>query len=299
MNKKRILSWSLAVAIIAVAVIQFIPGEPLVVPAELPPAQRADHRLLNFEGIANFRDLGGYRTEDGRTLKWGHLYRSGKLADASRSDQAGLKRLDLHTLVDFRSELEKTEEPDQLPDSPGFEVKEIPVLDDGNEAMVNEIRERIETGNFEGFDPAASMEEANRQFADQFTPQYREFMHTILDADGQPVLWHCTAGKDRAGFAAAILLRTLGVPRETVMADYMFSLQPSLEAGRKQLLMLKLFKGQEAADTVKVMMGVEPAWLEAGFDQIERRWGSFDNYVRNGLQLTPDEVRQLRDTLLE
>jgi protein-tyrosine phosphatase len=299
LKTKRILTWTLAIAAIAVAIIQFVPGPPLVVPADLPPAERSAHRLLNFEGVANFRDLGGYRTEDGRQVKWGRLYRSGKWADASRADQAGLQHLGLHTFIDFRSSLEKTEEPDQLPASPGFEIREIPVLDDGNEAMVKEIRDRIESGNFEGFDAATAMLEANRQFADQFTPQFSEFAHAVLAANGAPVLWHCTAGKDRAGFAAAIMLRILGVPQETVMADYMASQQPSLEASRKQLLMLKLFRGDEAAEVVKVMMGVDPAWLQAGFDQIDRRWGSFDNYVSNGLQLTPADVQQLRDTLLE
>ena len=77
MSKKGLLTALVGVALLALAVIQFIPGAPLVVPAELPAADRAAHRHLNFEGIDNFRDLGGYPTESGATVKWGVLYRSG------------------------------------------------------------------------------------------------------------------------------------------------------------------------------------------------------------------------------
>jgi protein-tyrosine phosphatase len=143
------------------------------------------------------------------------------------------------------------------------------------------------------------MQQANRQFADEFTPQFRQFIHTVLDADGAPVLWHCTAGKDRTGFAAAILLRILGVPQDTVIRDYMASKQPALDARSKQLLMLRLFKGEDTADKIAVLLGVEKDWLEAGFEEIDATWGSFDNYVTNGLQLSAADIQRLRDNLLE
>jgi protein-tyrosine phosphatase len=195
--------------------------------------------------------------------------------------------------------VEKTEEPNQLPETPGFTVVDIPVLDEGNRNLYGEISERIETDNFDGFDPGQVMEQANRQFADEFTPQFRQFVHAVLDANGAPVLWHCTAGKDRTGFAAAILLRILGVPQETVVADYMASRQPALEARNSELLMLRVFKGEDVAEKISVLLGVERDWLEAGFEEIDETWGSFDNYVSNGLQLSAADVQRLRDTLLE
>jgi len=295
---RKILLWSVtAIALLALAAIQFAPAPPLVIPAGLPVSERDAHRLLNFEGIANFRDLGGYPTEDGRQVKWGVLYRSGTLAHSSNADLAGLQQLHLETLVDFRSAVEKTEEPDRLPDPPGFSVVEIPTLDDGNK-MVGEIMARIESGDFDGMDPDAMMLEANRQFASTFTPQYRRFIHTVQEAQGAPILWHCSAGKDRAGFAAAILLRILGVPQDIVIQDYMASRQPSLAARGTQLQLLRLFKGEEAADKLGILMGVEQAWIEAAFDEIDASWGSFDNYVREGLGLSDQDGAQLRDTLL-
>jgi len=299
LNIRKILGAGFAVVAIAVALIQFIPAPPLLVPAALPAEQRPAHRLLNFEGISNFRDLGGYTTGDDRHVKWGKLYRSGTFAEASRADLAGLSVLELETFIDFRSSLEKTEEPNRLPDPPGFTVVEIPVLDDGNKALVGEIMDRVESGDFDGFDPNQAMLMANRQFAGEFTPQFKEFVHTVLAADGAPVLWHCSAGKDRSGFAAAILLRILGVPQETIMRDYMASKAPALEARTGQLRMLELIKGEEAARKLTILMGVEEAWLRAGFAQLDTTWGSFDNYVEKGLQLSADDIQRLRHNLLE
>jgi protein-tyrosine phosphatase len=296
---KRKLFWSaFMVALLSVAAIQFVPAPALVIPAALPAQQREAHRLLNFEGIDNFRDLGGYPSTDGRQIKWGVLYRSATLAESSKADLHGLEQLKLATLVDFRSAAEKEAEPNHLPDPTGFKVVEIPTLDEGNKAMVEEIMARIESGNFDGFDPNAKMLEANRQFASTFTPQFRQFVHTVLEANGAPIVWHCSAGKDRTGFAAAILLRILGVPQDVVMQDYMASSQRALDARSSQLLLLRVFKGEEAADNLAVLLGVEEAWLNAAFEQIDLSWGSFDNYVRDGLGLTETDVAQLRATLL-
>lgn len=299
MTRKKLFWTAFGVLALALAVIQFIPPEPLVVPAQLPPEQRESHRLLNFEGIHNLRDLGGYATTDGFRVKWGKLYRSANFAEASPADLAALSQLQLATVIDLRSSAEKEEEPNRLPDPLPFELVEIPILDEGNQALVGEVMERVESGDFDGFDPAQKMQQANRQFASVFTPQFRQLLDTVVAADGTPVLWHCTAGKDRTGFAAAVLLRILGVPRETIMQDYMASREPALASRRSQLLMLRLFKGEETAAKIEVMMGVEPAWLEAGFDEIDASWGSFDAYVRDGLQLDEADLEALRANLLQ
>ena len=296
---KRLGWWTFGLLAVALAAIQFIPSPPVMIPAELPVAQRNDHRLLNFGGIHNFRDLGGYRSEDGRQVRWGRLYRTANLHEATDADLRALQQLGLTYLIDFRSDAEKAEEPHRLPDPASFEVVEIPILDEGNNAMVGEVIERVESGDFSGFDPDEFMLTANRQFAGQFTPEFRRFITQVQAAEGAPVAWNCSAGKDRTGFAAAILLRILGVPMETVMQDYMASNAPSLEARKSQLLLLRLFKGDEAAAKLGVMMGVEAPWLQAAFDEIDARWGSFERYVAEGLQLAPDDIAALRGYLLE
>ena len=299
MSKKNLLWTAFGVLVLAMTVVQFIPAPALLVPAALPAEQREAHRLLNFEGIANFRDLGGYATTDGKQVRWGKLYRSGTFAQASRADLQNLPKLGLQTFIDFRSSAEQEEEPNRLPDPPGFQVVNIPILDDGNKALVGEVMQRIETGDFDDFDPDQAMLRANRQFASDFTPQISEFVHTVLAADGNPVVWHCSAGKDRSGFAAAVLLRILGVPRHMVMQDYMASLEPALASRHNQIRKLRLLKGEQVAEKLQVMMGVEEAWLEAAFEQVDATWGSFDNYVHEGLQLSDKDIARLRDTLLQ
>ena len=299
MTRKRFFWPAVALFGLAIALIQFVPSPPLVVPALLPSAEREAHRLLNFEGIPNFRDLGGYRTRDGRQVRWGSLYRSGTMAEASDADLRALGQLHLSTLIDFRSLAEKTREPNRLPQAPGFDVVEIPILDQGNSAIAEKIMERIDTGDFEGFDPDRIMLNANQQFAVQFTPQFRRFMHSVLEANGEPVVWHCTAGKDRTGFASAVLLRLLGVPEDIVMQDYLASGEQALDARRSQLLLLRLFKGEEAAGKLGILLGVERGWLQAAFDAIDSHWGGFDRYVSEGLQLDASDVAQLKRALLE
>ncbi len=298
--KRKVLFWSAFVLLVAImAVIQFIPSAPVIVPSQLPQQEREAHRVFNFEGIANFRDLGGYATEDGRQTRWGVLYRSGNFSTASRSDSAVLSGLGLSSLVDFRSAAEKEEEPHQLPEPLTFELVEIPVMDGGDHSVADEIIARIESGDFDSFDPDGFMITANRKFASTFTPQFREFIELVQEADGEPIAWHCSAGKDRTGFAAAILLRILGVPMTTVLDDYALSREYALAARQKDLTLLRLFKGQQAAEKLAVVMGVEREWLEAAFAEIDARYGDFDSYVEQGLGLDEAGVQRLRATLLE
>lgn len=299
MNRKSLFWSAFGVLVLIMGVIQFIPSEPVVVPSQLPPGERAAHRLLNFEGIANFRDLGGYETSDGRHTKWGVLYRSGNFSTASRSDSEVLNSLELHALVDFRSSAEKEEEPHQLPEPLPFELVEIPTMDGGDHSVTNEIMVRIESGDFSDFEPDAFMITANRKFATEFTPQFSEFIQLVLEAGGEPVAWNCSAGKDRTGFATAIVLRTLGVPMDTILEDYALSKEYSLAARKKELMMLRLFKGDEAADKLAVILGVEKPWLEAAFDEIDQQHGSFDTYTKQALGLEPADIEQLRNALLE
>jgi protein-tyrosine phosphatase len=297
---KKSLAWTgLIIAAVLVALIQFIPAEPVVIPAQLPAESREQHRVLNFEGIANFRDLGGYPTLDGRHTRWGVMYRSGNLSKASRVDTDIVNRLGLAKLIDFRSAAEKEEEPDQLPEPRDFEVVEIPTLDGGDNSVADEIMARIENGKFSDFDPNGFMLDANRRFTYEFAPQFKQFIETVAAAQGEPVLWHCSAGKDRAGFASAILLRILGVPQDVVMKDYMLSKTYALEARQKELLLLRTLKGDEAADKLTILMGVEESWLEAAFNEIDARYGNFDGYVREALGLDTHDVIQLKSKLLE
>ena len=255
-------------------------------------------RHLALEGAPNFRDLGGYATGDGRTLKWGTFFRSDNLAHLTDEDLASVSALGVKLVCDFRSEPEKAADPDRLPAVNPPAVAAFPI---GAESfMVKDLRERISSGDLEGLDLRAMMIEGNRQFATTFAPQYAAMFERITNPENLPALVHCTAGKDRAGFASAMILSVLGVPRETVMADFLLTNHYTAAATEKRLRMIKLFSLFRAdTDALRPLFGVEPAYLEAAFEAISKEHGDFDTYRRSALGLDDAELEVFRALALE
>ena len=272
--------------------------KPIVFQKDLSAAEREAHRRISFAGSYNFRDLGGYATADGATVKWGALYRADNLAKLTDPDLTALNALGLYRLVDFRADFEKAADPDRLPTNLGFQVVELPIFDT-NSQLGQSIRDRILNGDVNGIDADKLLIDANTQFATDFTPQFKAFIQEVLVAEGKPVMFHCTAGKDRTGFAAAILLRLLGVPQETVLRDYLLSKEYSMEARARDIFILRLTKGEQTAGVVEKLSGVDAAYLQAAFQAIDTRYGSFTAYARDGLGLSDEEVARLRTNLLE
>lgn len=264
--------------------------------AGMPDHVRQRH--LALEGAPNFRDLGGYETSDGRRVKWGRLYRSDDLAQLTDADVARVAELGIQLVCDFRAESERQAEPDRLPSADPPDVAALPI---GAESfLVNDLRERIRTGDLEGLDLRAMMIEGNRQFATTFAPQYAAMFERIAQPANLPALVHCTAGKDRAGFASALILSALGVPRETVMADFLLTNHYTAAATERQLLLIRVFSLFRAdADALRPLFGVEPAYLDAAFEAIEAQHGTFDAYRRDALGLDDAELEAFRALLLE
>lgn len=258
----------------------------------------ADHqRVLPFRQVANFRDLGGYPAADGKQVKWGILYRSGHFANATPSDLKRLQTLNIDTVIDFRSVQEKEQEPDRLPNHGRMKTLALPMLDVVNEAMAKEIHAAVKNNNFQDFDAAEKMLHMYEWMAREHVAEYQQFMQTILAAEGKPVLWHCTAGKDRTGFGAAILLRLLGVEDKLIIEDYLLSKQ-HVEKRWRLIIMLLLTRGREPIRIMKKLMSVDETWIQAAFHAVNQQWGNFENYMKNGLKLTQADIAQLRENLL-
>jgi len=262
----------------------------------MPPHVQKRHIVL--EGAPNFRDLGGYATADGRHVKWGQFYRSDDLGSLTDADVEKLAGLGLELVCDFRSPVEKEAEPDRLPAQDPPAVADLAI---GAESfMVKDLRERIGSGDLEGLDLRAMMIEGNRQFATTFAPQYAAMFERITRPENRPALVHCTAGKDRAGFASAMILSVLGVPRETVMEDFLLTNRYTQDATDRQLMMIEVFSlFRTDADQLRPLFGVEPAYLEAAFEAIDQRYGDFDTYRREALGLDDAEVEAFRAAALE
>lgn len=267
-------------------------------PVDYPETQRVAHRRALLKGTHNTRDIGGYQTIDGRSIRWGMLYRSDRLSKLRSRDKPTLQRMNLYSVIDFRSVYERERSPDRLPAEYNIKYIALPILDEGNAMIGKDIRDRIKNGNITGIDPHAMLIGANQEFVVDFREQYRAFLKILLEAEGQAVLWHCTSGKDRAGFAAALILTLLGVPEKTVFEDYLLTnryLQPSL---RRQLQIVRLVKGHKVRDLLHGFTIANEAFLRTAFDTVAREFGSFDAYIRDGLGITHDEVNLLKSRYL-
>jgi protein-tyrosine phosphatase len=255
-------------------------------------------RQLAFSGVKNLRELGGYRTTDGKTIRWGVLYRSAHLQKLTDADLKRLADLALDRIIDFRAVHEKEEEPDRLPADADIRIVELPILDSTTE-LWHDARDHFMKDDFRNVDSAKFMIRTNIELATRFTPQMSRFIHELLAAKGRPVLFHCAAGKDRTGYAAAMILRILGVPMETVMEDYLLSNQYYLSTHSWDLFVLRLMKGKRFSQALKGFLEVRPAYLSAAFETINREFGSFEKYVRNGLGLSEHDIQLLRGFYLE
>ena len=255
--------------------------------------QTEEHRLLPMDGSHNTRELGGYKTTDGKTIKWGKLFRSDKLSDISKTDQAYLQNLGIKKIVDFRSEQEKAEDPNIIPT--GISYVEMPISVDG--AMRSKI-EAVLKGETDR-EVQSFLIDANKEFVTNYADVYENFLRGLIDDDA-PTLFHCTAGKDRAGFAAAITLIALGVSKEDVINDYMKTnafTQERIEEILGQIELMSLY--QSDVEILRPLLGVEQIYIETAFKTAEDKYGSLENFIRNGLNISDEDIQKLRNKFLE
>lgn len=274
-----------------------IPLDARPIPLQLATEQGESVRKLPFDGANNFRDLGGYTTSDGKTLRWGMLYRSDKLSDLSEKDEQYLEQLDIRRIVDFRSDLERSKEPNRIAPDSSIAIVNKPIAIDA--AAVDQIKDRIVASDATADEMGQLLITANRQMVEDFTPVYREYLQELLNADNYPTVFHCTAGKDRTGLAAALVLSAVGVPHETVMQDYLATNIYTAEYIDKMVMLIKagsLFRANSEA--VRALFAVDERYLEEAFSAIDEHYGSLDNYLTTGLGLGAAERARLRALLL-
>jgi protein-tyrosine phosphatase len=252
--------------------------------------QSEEYRLLPMDGAFNTRELGGYKTTDGKSVKWGMLFRSDKLSDLS---ELYLQSLGIKRIVDFRSEGEKTEDPNIIPE--GINYIETPINVDG--AMRSKI-EAVLKGETKK-EIKSFLVDANKEFVTNYTSVYEDFLRGLIDEDG-PTLFHCTAGKDRAGFAAAITLIALGVSKEDVIEDYMKTNIFTKDKIDEMIDKIKLMSLYQAdAEILRPLIGVERIYIETAFKTAEEKYGSLENFIREGLNISDEEIQILRNKFVE
>jgi protein-tyrosine phosphatase len=279
-----------------------IPGQTGRIYFHLKPASGPTRvvsiRRLPLEGAKNFRDLGGYRTLDGHYVRWGLVYRSNHLVNLTAKDFEYVNSLGIRLICDVRSDSERGRAPDHwVGITPEFLA--VPI---GSNLITSptaeDLKRRIAAINGQTNDSVRAYE-----YATKYAGQYAKILQRLASGD-LPAVEHCTAGKDRTGVFSAILLTALGVPREVVIQDYLLSNQYLLAPDTIQNTAADLqraFGLPELPDiaTVRTIMTSKPETLEGALDQIEKKYGSFENYLRDALHLSDLDLAALRRRLLE
>ncbi|MCD6586543.1 MAG: tyrosine-protein phosphatase [Desulfobacteraceae bacterium] len=177
-------------------------------------------RRVFLEGTVNFRDIGGYKTSDGREVKWGKVFRSDGLARLTDKDHQVLSQMGIERVFDFRSPAEVSEAPDKLPEDGSIIHVNLPVTY-GSIDFVDAMA-RLKQGDASWLTPDFMVNSYIRNI-EEFAGAWGDVINFIADSKGTALLFHCTGGKDRTGTCAALILLMLGVDEETVVKDHQLS----------------------------------------------------------------------------
>jgi protein-tyrosine phosphatase len=252
------------------------PGAATATAAVAKPGQS-----LGIESLPNLRDLGGYKTSDGATVAGKLVYRSSQLTDISEGDMKKLDNLNLKTDLDLRTAQERNPNPDQLP--PGVNSIWLNVL--ANAALGGGKAEAVLKAMYRQF---ITLPSANKSYSQLFL--------TLADQKQLPALFHCTGGKDRTGWAAAAFLTLLGVPKETVMQDYLRTNDYVLPAVQKANAAFVQAGGDPSIPSA--IQGAKKEYLEAAFDEMSTKYGTIEQYFSEGLGIDASQQKALRGLYL-
>jgi len=246
------------------------------------------NRHVNLIGASNFRDLGGYETEDGMKLKRGLIYRSDNLSHLSEEDLQKINEIGIKTVCDFRSDFELDEFPSLFSEKTLPKLKHIPIKTLGT----RDLRELSIKDDVTSEEMAREMQHHYVLYVHQHKKKYRDFINLV--AFGEiPLVFHCFAGKDRTGFGALLYLGLLGVKKETIIEDY--------------LLTNKFFKGpivnEEWRDTssekLQPLFEARVDYINAAFSEIYSSYNSIEDFVVKELEIDRQTLDLLKTRILE
>lgn len=257
----------------------------LLIPC-LGMAQLADStkRLVHLKGALNFRDIGGYPTKDGKSVKWNRVFRSASIAGLTDADMDTLRDKRIYTVIDLRGTQESAAAPDRL--LKGTDYTLSPAGSDSlpsSAQMAAYLKKGDFLDNFYG-------DGGIRHFGERYKPVFQKLLQLN---DTTALLYHCSGGRDRTGMATALFLYTLGVPQETIAADFTASNVYLLP------MMGKMFEPMAKAtgmsnEEIKKKMDLRPELLEIFFKSIEKKYGSIEKFMKKEMGIGKKERTILR-----
>jgi protein-tyrosine phosphatase len=262
---------------------------------------RVAERLLPLQGGRNFRDLGGYRAADGRQVRWGRFYRSGVMSGLSEADMNYLSALGVKVICDLRSNEERTHEPNPFIKAGGPVVAATDYEMSASSALAGLGKVTTREAAIDAFAAAYV------QFTEVLTPQYTDMFARLKRGDA-PLAFNCSAGKDRTGVAAALILSVLDVPRETILADYGLSqvyTPPATymkEASKAKSAGFSQAQAQAfmrmPPEVIEVMLGSDPAVMRKALATIDTQFGGPVALVKARYGVSDADIAALRRAYL-
>jgi protein-tyrosine phosphatase len=236
-----------------------------------------------LQGASNFRDLGGYPTADGRTTRWRHIFRSNHLGQLTATDIEIVRALGVRSAFDFRGVEERAAGVCVVNE---ITVHSLPI----EPTVVAGLRAELARGTLTAPVALELMRESYRNYVRHNTHSFRALFGHLLE-DRAPLVIHCTAGKDRTGFACALILHTLGVSRDTISEDYLLT---------NRFYRRDPNHSSDLPDDIKQVLGsVQTSFLAAAFEAIDADYGDLENYLRDGLGLGKAERAHLEARYLQ
>jgi protein-tyrosine phosphatase len=241
----------------------------------------------------NFRDLGGYRTAGDGRVRWGMVFRAGTLHQLTGADVATIGRLGLRVVYDLRGDEERDRSPSVLPDDVRCEL--LPI--GGTAAKTKQLTDLVVEGRLADV-PPDFLVRVYEAMAESAAPTFGRLLTRLADPDSMPALIHCTAGKDRTGMGAALLLSVLGVDEETILDDYALSATHYTDR-QLETLRVRLSNLGIDAERYRTVFGAPRHAMAALLAILRERHGSVEGYLGDEAGVTPDVLTELRARLVE
>jgi protein-tyrosine phosphatase len=256
-------------------------------------AQR--ERLVALEGALNWRDLGGYPTADGHVTKWDRVFRADGLDQLTDADLTVIADLGIKLVVDFRVDREVDEFPSRLPDHPELRRQRLPI--GGDEVEGRSVLETIRAGDLRVY-TIEEMAGVYERLLEQSALNFGEVIIHAADPANHPMVFHCTAGKDRTGLMAMLLLGALGVSDEDIVVDYELTTH---YRSNKRLAVLgpELEKVGVDIEAVRPFLTAQAPVMAATIEQLKAKYGTIEGYLLHEAELDPSTLIELRAALLD
>lgn len=246
------------------------------------------NRFFELDSVQNFRDIGGYRTNDNHVVRWGKVFRSGDFSRMTEGDAEEIEKLGLKTIIDLRSKRSIAKRPDRLLLMRRYE---LPV----SQNMPDSISRKILDGQFLRGDAIIYTQDWYKSMVENYTESFALLFDYLADESNYPLVYHCSLGKDQSGLATYFLLRILDVPVDTIEEDYIYS-EYAINKSKIMHGVENLSESRQEAFTM--IARTDPSFLKYAISCIRHKSGSIEDYLKKDLRITPEKKQKIKDILL-